>query len=414
VAVETTVAAPRPGGTFRAFSYSGYRYLWMGQVGHAASLWMEQVVRPLLILELTGSAVQVGLVVAVRMVPVLLFGVVAGAVADRYNKKLVLMYCQAVTLSMHLLLGVLLLSDLIQTWHVFATAVVSGSAMAFNQPARQALLPRLVPRDDLLNALALNTAAMNVMRIGGAGLAGVLLLAFDYGEVYLLNVIIYGWVMWNTWRIQISEHTAPVEERESLLGDLKEGFRYVGRNRNVLYLVGMAMILFVFGLPYQGVFVPLLAIEELGIGRSGAGWMLAVTGAGALVVSLGVASRGTIARRGLVMTTALAAFSVALILLAQSPWLALSIFALLLTGGLSIMYMALNNTLLLEQTTPEFHGRVMSLMSLDRGLIPVGAILGGVLAEVLGPKMGLTVMASVCFSLTALLFLLVPLVRRMQ
>ena len=128
-------------------------------------MWVEQVVRPLLILELTGSPLQVGLVVAVRMMPQLIFGLLAGAVADKYDKRRVLMSSQSVTLTMHFIMAVLLLTGHIRIWHVLATAFISGGSMAFNQPSRQSLIPRIVPSEFILNAIALNTAAMNIMRI---------------------------------------------------------------------------------------------------------------------------------------------------------------------------------------------------------------------------------------------------------
>ena len=400
-------------GTFRALRNPNYRYMWFGQIGHSAVLWMEQVVRPLLILELTGSALQVGLVVATRMVPVLLFGLLAGVVADRYDKRRILLYCQGLTMLTHLALGVVILAGLVEVWHVFATAFIAGSAIAFNQPVRQSMVPRLVPRGDLLNALALNNAAMNITRVGGAGLAGLLLIPFDYGEVYVLNFLVYIGVMWTTLRLRIPSDGPTKKDRGSWVGDLMEGFRYVGGHRMQLYLVGMALILFILGMPYQQVFVPLLVVDVLDLGRSSVGWLLAVTGIGALTGSLLVASKGHIPRRGLVMFGTLAVFSLALILLAQSRWLLLYIPALLIAGSMQVTYMALNSSLLLEQTPPEFHGRVMSLMSLDRGLVPLGAIIAGVLAEALGPQMGLTIMAVVCFVLTAVTFLFVPVLRKM-
>jgi MFS family permease len=181
--------------TFRALHYPDYRYLWLGQLGHSAAMWMEQVVRPLLILELTDSALQVGFVVALRMVPQLLFGLLAGVIADRYSKQRVLMMSQTVTLVMHLTLAILILTKHIEVWQVFITAFISGASMAFNQPARQSMIPCLVPVEILLNAIALNTAAMNTMRVLGAGLAGSLLIFMDFGEIYLLNAAIFVFVL---------------------------------------------------------------------------------------------------------------------------------------------------------------------------------------------------------------------------
>jgi MFS family permease len=384
--------------------------MWLGQLGHAATMWMEQVVRPLLILELTGSPLQVGFVVAVRMIPQFLFGLLAGVVADRYNKRRVLMLSQSITMIMHLTLAILILTGSIVVWHVFVTAFISGGSMAFNQPARQSMIPRLVPSDTILNAVALNTSAMNTMRVLGAGLAGVLLIFFDYGHVYLLNAIIFIFVIWMTAKIALVEETV-VDNKTSILHDLMEGFRYMAANRRVLYLVGMALILFVVGQPYQQVYVPLLALSVLHIGPSGAGWMLALTGLGALIGSLTMASIRQLPRRGLILMSFLIIFGLALLLLSQSRWFLLSAIALIIAGGMTTTYHSLNISLLLEQSPQNFHGRVLSLMSLDRGFVSVGAVMAGGLAEALGPQFGLAVIALTCIGITVPLFFFIPALR---
>jgi predicted MFS family arabinose efflux permease len=407
--------------TFRALRYAGYRYMWLGQLGHSGAMWMEQVVRPALVLELTGSAFQLSLVVAVRMVPQFVFGLLAGVVADRYNKQRVLIISQGVTMSMHLTLALLLLSGHIQVWHIFVTAFISGASMAFNQPARQSLVPRLVPPETLLNALSLNTTAMNIMRVAGASLAGVLLVFFDYGQVYLLNAILFVGVIATTTQLRVWRGAGPGDvpvlpvsrrERRSFFNDFGAGFRYIFSNRKVLYLVGMALVLFILGQPYQQVFIPLIAIDVLHVGRSGFGWMVALTGVGALIGSLVIASLKSMQRRGLTMMGFLVIFGLALVLLAQSRWIPLSVIALIAAGGMVTTYNALNTSLLLENSPAEFHGRVMSLMSLDRGLVSVGAILSGVLAETLGPQTGLTVVGLALVGATVLLFLSVPALRK--
>jgi MFS family permease len=398
-------------GTFRALHYPDYRYMWLGQLGHSATLWMEQVVRPLLILELTDSPLQVGFVVAVRMVPQFLFGLFAGVVADRYNKRLVLMFSQWVTMIMHLILAILILTECIAVWHVFVTAFISGGSMAFNQPARQSMIPRLVPSDTILNAVALNTSAVNIMRVLGASLAGVLLIFLDYGQIYLLNAIIFIFVIWTTAKIA-SVEKPEVAKKTSILYDLLEGFRYMAANPRVLYLVGMALVLFLIGQPYQQVFLPLLALNVLHIGRSGAGWMLALTGIGALIGSLTMASIRQLPRRGLILMSFLVIFGLALLLLSQSRWFFLSAIALIIAGGMTTAYISLNISLLVEQSPQNFHGRVLSLMSLDRGFISVGAIMAGGLAEALGPQFSLAVIALTCIGITVLLFFFIPALRK--
>jgi predicted MFS family arabinose efflux permease len=199
-----------------------------------------------------------------------------------------------------------------------------------------------------------------------------------------------------------------------LLEDFAEGFRYITSNRRVLYLVGMALLLFILAQPYQQVFVPLIALNVLNIGPAGAGWMLALTGVGALIGSLGMASIRRLRRRGLVLMGLLVIFGLALVLLSQSRWFFLSAIALILAGGMTTTYNSLNTSLLLEQSPQKFHGRVMSLMSLDRGLVSVGAVLAGVLAQALGPQLGLTIIAVTCVGLTVLVFLFIPTLRKIQ
>jgi MFS family permease len=406
--------------TFRALRYPNYRNLWLGQLGHSATMWMEQVVQPLLMLELTGSALQVGIAVSLRMIPQLVFGLLAGVIADRYNKRFVLMLSQTVTLLMQLILALLLLTGHIAVWHVYTTAFISGSSMAFNQPSRQSLVPRLVPQEVLLNALSLNTAAMNITRVLGASLAGLLLVFFNYGQVYLLNVVILVGVIWTTFKIKISENVLDTSSektprnKKTLLSDFVDGFRYVSHNPILFYLVGLGLLLFVLAMPYQQVFIPLLALDVLGIGRSGAGWLLACSGIGALIGSLTIASVGKLPRRGLILMGFLLLLGVSLVLLAQSQWFLLSALALVIAGGMGTAYIALSNSLLLEQSSMEYHGRVMSLMSLDRGLVSLGAVLAGGLAETLGPQSSLTVFAAACITFTILMFLIVRPLRKIM
>lgn len=400
--------------TFRALRYRDYRLLWGGQLLHSASQWMEQVIRPVLVYELTESATAVAWVVFMRMIPVLLFGVLAGAAADRFDKKRILLFTQATTMAMHLTLAALVLSGAVQLWQIYVTAIVSGAALAFNQPARQTMIPRLVPPDVLLNAVALNTTAMNFMRIGGGAIAGLLLIKLSIGGVYLLNGIIYIGVIITTQMIRLPKDE-PRTRKRSLLGDLGEGFSYVKTNRAVGGLVLLALILYVFGMPYQQVFVPLVAFRIFDLDRAWVGWMLSFTGLGAITGSLFVASRTEYRRPGLALAINLVVFGSALLVVGVSRWLPLTLIALAVAGSMTVSFMALTNTLLLSATPPELQGRVLSLLSLDRGIIPAGALLAGLLAEHLGVGAGIVVMALILLLLSGVaIVFLIPRLNRIQ
>ncbi len=398
--------------TFRALQHRNYRYLWLGQTGHSATLWMDVIARSVLVLDLTDSAVWLSIVLAARTAPILVFGLIAGAVADRMDRRKVLISTQLVTWATYIFLGAAVTIGFVEPWHVVATAAVAGTAMAFNQPVRQSLIPMVVPKEAVLNAIALNSTSVSFMRIGGSTLAGVLLIGLDSGGLYLVCAGIYAFVMYTTYAMRIEGGT-PIAKRKahtSLTADLSEGFAYLGQNRALALIVSLALILFVFGFPYQQIFVPLLAKETLDIGDSGVGWLTSSIGVGAVAGSLFVASRESFARPAFQMLTNLFIFSGALLAIAlvnglvDSKPVAIAVTAVLLAvaGSMTVTFMSFTNSLLLSNSDPEMHGRVMSLLSLDRGLIPLGAILSGILASSFDVLPALFIMGSVVLGLSTL------------
>ena len=400
--------------TFHSLRYFDYRMLFFGQIGAAGSNWMEQLARPLLMLQLTDSALMVGLITATRMIPQLILGVWAGVVADRMDKRRILLMSKGATLLMHFTTAMIILSGIVEPWMVFVTTFITGSAMAFDNPARQSLIPRMVPSEVLANAVALNSAAMQTMRIGGPSLAGVVLIFAGLGELYLMQSIVYVSVIYCTLRIRTQTH---VDRREdsSMMSELLEGFAAVKKDNIILYILLLNLVLFIFGFPYQHVFVPLIALRTLDIGESGAGILISVTGIGALVGSLTIATIGDrLRRRGLIMLLMIGVFGSALLLFSRVESIYLAIPALILTGAMQVSFMALNTSFVLARTPPELQGRIMSLFSLDRGLVPLGAIIGGVLATTLGPQDGLAAMAALCLGFGLLMAILLPTIRRLS
>lgn len=406
--------SPARAGTFHSLRYFDYRMLWFGQVGAAGSNWMEQLARPLLILELTDSALMVGLITATRLVPQLILGVWAGVLADRLDKRRILLVSKSITFLMHATTAAIILTGVIEPWMVFVTTFVAGSAMAFDNPARQSLIPRMVPREYLSNAIALNSAAMNVMRIGGPSIAGLVLAFAGLGDLYLLQSIVYITVIYCTLRIKTVTKEAKRKD-SSMMSELLEGFDAVRADKIIFYILVLNLVLFIFGFPYQHVFIALIAIDVLDVGKSGAGLLISVTGVGALIGSLTVATIGDrLQRRGVVMLGMIFVFGLALLMFSRVESVYLAIPALMLTGAMQVSFMALNTSFILARTPTELHGRVMSLFSLDRGLVPLGATLGGALAAVLGPQDGLLVMAVCCLLGGVVVTVGMPAIRRLQ
>ena len=405
---------PKRLSTFYSLRYRDYRMVFFGQLAASASQWMEQLARPVLILALTDSAFLVGLVVATRMIPQLFIGVWAGVIADRSDKRRILLLSKSMAMAMHFTTAFLILSGIIEPWMVFATSLIAGSAMAFDAPARQSLIPRLVPDEALANAVALNSAAMNVMRIGGASIAGLFLAFFDIGGLYVFQGTIYLIVIYCTLRIRTKTNDEE-KIRGSMVADLFEGFGAVRQDKTIAYILSISLVMFVWGFPYQSVFVPLIAIRALDIGESGAGLLIGVTGIGALIGSLTIATIGDgLRKRGLILLVMIGVYGIALIVFARAEVVVIAVPALIVTGALQTSFMSLNNALVLSRTRLEIQGRVMSLFSLDRGLIPFGATIGGFLAAVLGPQDGLTLMAIVCLVCASIMAVSLPALRRIN
>lgn len=400
--------------TFSSLRYRNYRNLWFAQIFRSAAMWMEQIARPVLILQLTDSELLLGLVVAVRMTPQLLFGLVSGVAADRFERKRILLLAQLTVMSLHLTTAVLVLTGVIEAWHVFVLAFGTGSAMVFNQTARQSIIPQIVPSDAVLNAVALNTAALNVMRIAGPGLAAILLLiGNDPGPVYLVAGILGALAVGGISLVEIPRQPREVEKGTSWLNDLRLGLSFVARKPEILSVIAPPLIMFVFGMPYVSVFLPLFAKRVLGLGNPGVGVLIMTTGVGAMIGSLTLASQTGLRRRGPLLLALLALFSIGLMLFSRSTILPLSIVLLIATASMSTSYMVLTNSMLLELSPDQMRGRVLSVMSLDRGLVPVGATIAGALAGSLGPQDGLLVMGAVCLGLVTIAAVAAPPLRRL-
>ena len=399
------------GQPFRALHNRDYSLLWTGQFGHSAALWIEAIARSWLIWELTGSATLLATVSLLRAMPMLFFGLVGGVLADRFDKRKILIVCQTITLINYLIIATLIATGVVQVWHVLLSAFVMGCSMSFNQPARTALVPSLVKEDELHSAVALNSAAMNVTRVVGPGMAGLLIAPLGISGVYYISAGVYVLTLATT----IIMRVPPVivrAERTSFHADLGETFRYVYRTKTILALVLLALVPMVFGMPYM-IVMPVMADQVLHVGASGYGWLLSVAGVGALVVVLLIAALPRVVRKGLLILIGIFGFGALLMAFSQSTWFPLSLVIIAFIGLTSTASRVFINTSMLEIAPPEMRGRVMSVYTLDRGLVPLGTMVIGPLADAFGAPLALLAMGGVCMVLPLVMGLRFPFVRRM-
>ncbi len=398
---------------FAPFDSRDYRVLWTAIFLRSAALWLDQVARPVLVYELTGSAVLLGTVLAARMAPNLVLGIFAGAIVDRYPRRTILVLSQAGNVVAAGALFLLLLADIAEAWHVILLAAAAGVNIAFFQPARQAILPAMVPASALRPAVALSQTANTVMRIGGALLAGLLLAIADFTWIYGAMTGIYVGAVICSALIRTRGEAAAAATRAggSLIRQMVGGVRWAFETRWPLAVLAISVVMFIFLVPYQSVFVPLMVIDVLDEQRSWVGYLIAIGGAGAAAGSLLLAGWRTIPTPGRLMAGLLIVAGIALAVMSGAPHLSVLAICVFLAAACSTNVMSLANLTLLAQASEGMAGRALSLMNIARGMILVGALVTGAFADLLGPRTGLLTMG-VALAVIATLMLATPLARR--
>ncbi|MFH1382346.1 MAG: MFS transporter [Chloroflexota bacterium] len=404
--------SPRKVEAFQALYNRNYRLLWIGQLGGSAAQWVEVVARGWLIWQLTGSATLLAVVSLLRALPMLTFGLFAGVAADRFDNRKILIICKVVTLINYIVIATLITTNLVEVWHVLLSSFVMGCSHSFEQPTRNALVPSLVSKDELTNAVALNSGAMNATRVVGPGVAGVLVAPIGVGGVYYLSAVIYVITLVATIMMRVPPMTGR-SGNTSMWSDMDETFRYVYREKAALALVLISLVPVVFGMPYMTL-MPIFADRVLNIGPAGLGWLYMAGGIGAMVVILTIATLGRVPHKGLLSIIATVGFGAFLVAFSQSTRVPLSLFTMALVGFASTAPRILTNTSLLEITPPGMRGRMMAIYTLDRGLMPLGTMLVGPLADVVGAPTTLMGMGGVCILVALAVGLALPIIRRIE
>ncbi len=396
-------AAFEQGGTFAPLRHRNYLLLWIGQSAHALALWMEQIARPFLVLAITdGSAAHVGGVLAVRTAPQLVFGVFAGVVSDWFDRRTILVVIKVCVLIISIAFAGILVAGAMELWHIYLFQFLRGSFMAFDQPARQSMIASVVPDDEMVGGVALMTATQNVMRIIGSAAGGFAIGILGMSGAFIAVAVIYVGAVVTTWMLDVPTHKKPAGSgARAMAGGLIDGARYSWNNTTVRAIVLMSLVYFIFGMSYTQVLVPLIAEDVMHVGATGAGIMVALTGVGALISALTIASRQPV-RVGLVMPIIVAAFGANLVLFAAATYLPGNLgiwvpyFFITLTGLTQATYLSLSNATLLHTSPPEMRGRVISFLSLDRGLMSLGGMGAGLLADAAGAQVSQIVFGAVC------------------
>ena len=389
--------------TFAALRYRDFALLWIGLTITSSGQWLQQITLSWLIFDMTGSAFQLGTLNGLRMLPFLFTSLISGVLADRLDRRRLMLVTQVYLVAITLVMAILLLSGRAAVWHLYVFTFVSGLGWSFTMPVRQALVPVLVPRHDLMNAIALTSATFNIARVIGPATGGVLLATMGGGGNFLVQVGLYAVVVGLVAMMRVpAVPTAPTEHGRgaSMWESLLEGFRYIRGNRLVVTLLLLSLVTMLVGMPYQSL-LPVFAKDIHHIGSGGLGLLMACAGLGSIVATLAVAGAGDFRRKGRVQLLALGATGVALALFSQMTWLPLAIVFLMVAGGCQMLGMTINQTLLQGAITDDMRGRVSSVHMLDAGLMPLGSLAAGGIAEVIGAPATVTLMGAALAAVAA-------------
>jgi MFS family permease len=407
--VETTSARYRLH-TFSSLRHIDFRYLCTGTFLMSAGQWIQQVTLGWLVYDLTGNSMLLGALNGLRALPFLVTGPMAGVAADRMDRKKLLLRTQQVLIVTAVLMGALVTSGLLQVWHIFLFTLITGIAWTFTEPVRQSMIPSMVPKADLANAIALNSGGFNLMKIIGPALGGGLIALFGAGGNFFVQAVAYVGVLMMIYWMHVPP--TPVEaRRSSAMANLKEGFAYVWSTPAVLALMTLAYVPRVFAVPYQTL-MPVFQKDVLKVGPEGLGLLMAAPGVGAVIAVLMLASMATRMRRqGLFLVASIVILGFFLILFSRITYFPLALISLVAVGVFQMLFLASTNTILQLIVPDELRGRVMSLYMLDRGFMPAGALFAGVAAHVIGAPATVATMGAIVIVLTMIVAWKVPALR---
>jgi MFS family permease len=369
---------------WRALRHRNFKLFFSGQSVSLIGTWMTRIATSWLVYRLTGSALLLGLVGFVGQFPTFLLAPFAGVWVDRLNRRNVLLWTQALAAVQSLLLAVLALTHLVTIWEILLLSGFQGLINAFDMPGRQAFLVEMVEdRNDLGNAIAINSSMVNAARLIGPSLAGLVIAAWGEGYCFLIDGLSYFAVIASLALMQIKPLAAK-RVTTSMMVQLKEGFAYVSGFAPVRTILLLFALVSLMGMPYI-VLMPIFASQVLHGGPHTLGWLMAASGVGALVSALSLALRKTVLGLGRMIPIAAISFGAGLVLFGLSHVLWFSMFMMLFTGFGMMQGMAASNTIIQTVVPEDRRGRVMSYYTMAFvGMAPFGSLLAGGLAHWLG------------------------------
>lgn len=364
---------------FGALRHRNFRLYWLGFIGQSAAVGMQFLILGWLVLELTNSVSQLGLVIFLYGIPNMSLLTFGGVLADRFDRRKLLMVSQSVVGTLIFVIATLTYFQLASIYHVYATAFILGVIQGINMPARLSIVSDLVDRESLLNATALSQSVMNTGRILGPSFAGLIIEYAGLGHALYVNSICYvsGLVFL---LMMTGVSSRPVPKNKNVLLDIRDAIRFVKATPIVYTVIGMGFAFGFFGASYIQV-LPAFGKEVLRLNAGGAGVMMSVTGVGSLVGSLTLASLGNVSYKNYLLLGLILLFGISLFIFAWSPWYTVSLGILFFVGMGFTGTISMFTTILQLTTPPELRGRIMSFLLISAALHFIGALPQGLVAD---------------------------------
>ena len=394
-----------------------FRILWLGMFASFNAMQMAGIAGGWLVYTMTGSPLALGIVTAGSGIPLILFSLFGGAVADRVRKRNLLLLTQASLCAISVAITGLVVFKVVVLWHLVVASFVSGTVSSFNLPARQAFLMELVNEDELTNAIALNSAAGNICQIGSPALAGVLLSIIDIPGVFGIVALCYGLAFFSLLLLPKGEKPLRKADRQaavvSVTKDVLEGLRYVRSNPILLSLLVMAFVPLITATSYLSL-MPVFAKTIFKAGETGLGFLMSSAGIGAFCGSFLLAALGDFRRKGLLMLSSGMLFGFSLVCFGLTWNLVVAMAFLFFVGAGGSMFLTLIMSLIMSNTSPALTGRVMSIFIMTWGLMPLAALPAGALAQLFSATLVVSAGGAIMFIFLIAMSIIHPPLKRLM
>lgn len=368
---------------FHALTHKNFRYYWFGQCISLIGTWMQSVGQSWLVLTLTGSPFLLGVVGTVQFLPITIFSLFAGVIVDRFPKKKILLVTQAVSMVLAFALSILVFTHKIKYSYILILALILGCTNTIDMPTRQSFIVEIAGREDLMNAIALNSAIFNLARILGPAVGAALMALMGAGWCFLLNGLSFVAVIYGLLHVKVNPYVREKNVEGNMLSEVKDGLKYVWGNRVILETVLIVAIIGIFAFNYN-VLVPSFTKDVLHQGEAAYGFLMASLGAGSLIGALMVSAKGKKPKMKTIVISSVC-ISIMLFCTGLTTKYYLAAPCLALTGIFNIYFSTTANSTLQMNSSDEYRGRVMSVYALVfAGATPIGNLFSGFVADKLG------------------------------